>query len=38
MKLEQLEMLKMSEGDIVNGRLISEEELDKLDEEMFKNK
>jgi hypothetical protein len=28
---EQLEMLAMSEDDIANGRLISEEDLDKLD-------
>lgn len=28
---EQLEMLAMSEDDIANGRLVSEEDLDKLD-------
>jgi len=28
---EQLEMLAMSEDDIANGRLISEDDLDKLD-------
>lgn len=33
---EQLEMLAMSEDDIANGRLISEEELDRLNEEMFR--
>jgi len=38
LSLEQLTMLAMSEDDIANGRLISEEELDKLDEEMFNNK
>lgn len=31
----QLEMLKMSEDDIANGRLISEDDLDKLDSEYF---
>lgn len=30
---EQFEMLAMSEDDIINGRLISEEDLDKLDSE-----
>ena len=35
---EQLEMLQMSEDDIANGRLISEDDLDKLDEEMFRDK
>lgn len=34
----QLEMLSMSEDDIANGRLISEEESDKLDKELFKDK
>ncbi|RDI07920.1 hypothetical protein [Flavobacterium sp. AG291] len=28
---EQLEMLAMSEDDIANGRLISEDDIDKLD-------
>lgn len=32
---EQLEMLAMSEDDIAIGRLISEEDLDKLDTEYF---
>ncbi|MFD2602405.1 hypothetical protein [Flavobacterium suzhouense] len=35
---EQLEMLTMSEDDIANGRIISEEELDRLDEAYFKSK
>ena len=37
--LEQLEMLKMSEDDIANGRLVSEEKLEKMNSEnLFGNK
>ena len=35
---EQLEMLKMSEEDIAKGRLISQENLDKLDYEWLEGK
>lgn len=35
---EHLEMLKMSEDDIVKGRLISQENLDKLDYEWLEGK
>jgi hypothetical protein len=35
---EQLEMLKMSEEDIAKGRLISQENLDKLDYEWLEEK
>ena len=33
---EQIEMLLMSESDIASGNLISEEELDKLDNQWMK--
>ncbi|GAB6012431.1 hypothetical protein [Viscerimonas tarda] len=32
---EQTELLKMSDDDIKNGRLVSEEKLNKLDEQCF---
>lgn len=35
---QQKEMLAMSEEDIANGRLISEEDLNKFDIEFFKDK
>jgi hypothetical protein len=35
---EQLEMLKISEDDIAKGRLISQENLDKLDYEWLEGK